>query len=151
MTEIAFYHLETVQLEHVLPKLLEKTLVAGKRAMVLLSTEKQVEYLNGFLWIYDAQSWLPHGSANDGSAENQPIWLSNIDENSNKAEFLFLIDGATSSLLTQYDRCFELFDGRDPNAVNAARERWKDYLAAGYGLTYWSQNKNGDWENQDPS
>ena len=36
MTEIAFYHLQRAPLEKVLPRLLEKTLAAGKRALVIL-------------------------------------------------------------------------------------------------------------------
>ena len=35
-------------------------------------------------------SWLPHGTAQDGSAEEQPIWLTDSDENPNGAAFLFL-------------------------------------------------------------
>ena len=35
MTDVAFYQLERSPLEQVLPKLLEKTLDAGKRALVV--------------------------------------------------------------------------------------------------------------------
>jgi DNA polymerase-3 subunit chi len=149
MTEIAFYHLQTVALEQALPILLEKTLTAGKRALVLAGSVESVEALNGYLWTYDAESWLPHGSANDGDAEDQPVWLSSDDENLNGAEFLFLIDGATSDRVVEFDRCFEIFDGRDDTAVLAARMRWKAYAVAGHVLTYWLQNKVGGWEKKE--
>ena len=67
MTEIAFYHLEKSPLEQVLPKLLEKTLGAGKRALVLAGSEQRVEALAGLLWTYEQGSWLPHGTEQDGS------------------------------------------------------------------------------------
>mgnify|MGYP001482384352 FL=1 len=146
MTEISFYHLERSPLEQALPKLLEKTLSIGKRALVLASTEDRVENLAQVLWTYDPDAWLPHGTAKDGSPEDQPVWLSTEDETPNKATFLFLTDGATSQWVDSYERCFELFDGRDPAAVQAARDRWKAYKAAGHDLSYLQQTPQGGWE-----
>lgn len=146
MTDISFYHLERSPLEQALPKLLEKTLAAGKRALVLASSEERVEALAQTLWTYDPGSWLPHGTPKDGNAENQPVWLSTDPETPNHATFLFLTDGATSEWVDAYERCFEMFDGRDPDAVQAARERWKAYKAAGHDLAYWQQSPAGKWE-----
>ncbi len=147
MTEIAFYHLQTASLERALPMLLEKTLAAGKRALVLAGSDERIETLNGQLWIYEQGSWLPHGSTRDGDAENQPVWLSSDDgDNPNGAEFLFLTDGATSERVADFERCFEVFDGRDAAAVEASRERWKAYSDAGHDLTYWRQSETGGWE-----
>ncbi|MAF95372.1 MAG: DNA polymerase III subunit chi [Rhodospirillaceae bacterium] len=146
MTEIAFYHLEKSPLEQVLPKLLEKTLGAGKRALVLAGSERRVEALTGVLWTYEQGSWLAHGTEQDGSPEDQPVWLTAADDNLNGAEFLFLTDGATSERVGDYERCFELFDGRDAAAVDAARSRWKAYGDAGHDLTYWRQTEAGGWQ-----
>ena len=149
MTEIAFYHLEKSPLEQVLPKLLEKTLGAGKRALVLAGSEQCVEALAGLLWTYEQGSWLPHGTEQDGSPEDQPVWLTAADDNANGAEFLFLTDGATSTHIGDYGRCFELFDGRDAAAVDAARGRWKSYGEDGHDLTYWRQTGAGGWEKKE--
>ena len=149
MTEIAFYHLEKSPLERVLPNLLEKTLGAGKRALVLAGSEQCVEALAGLLWTYEQGSWLPHGTEQDGSPEDQPVWLTAADDNANGAEFLFLTDGANSAHIGDYERCFELFDGRDAAAVDAARERWKSYGEDGHDLTYWRQTGAGGWEKKE--
>lgn len=146
MTDIAFYHLERSTLEEALPKLLEKTLAASKRALVLAGSESRVEALTERLWTYDQDAWLPHGSIKDGNPGDQPVWLSANDSNLNGATFLFLTDGATSADVDAYERCFELFDGNDESAVTAARERWKSYKDAGHELTYWQQNARGGWE-----
>lgn len=146
MTEIAFYHLERWPLERALGMLLGKTLEAGKRAMVLAGSEARVEGLAQVLWTQDPASWLPHGTAKDGQPEDQPIWLTTEDENRNRATYLFLTDGATSGWVDAYERCFELFDGHDTAAVEAARQRWRDYKAAGHDLAYWQQNERGKWE-----
>jgi DNA polymerase-3 subunit chi len=154
LTDIAFYHLEKWPLERALPMLLEKTLKAGKRALVLAGSEARVEALNAMLWTYDQDSWLPHGSAADGEARDQPVWLDIAPEGSdggnlNGAQYLFLTDGATSGRVADFERCFELFDGRDQGAVEAARGRWKDYKAAGHALTYWRQTDAGGWQKQE--
>lgn len=149
MTEIAFYQLRTASLEQTLPKLLEKTLAAGKRALVLVRSVERIESLNGHLWTYEAESWLPHGSGSDGDGEHQPVLLSSDDKNINGANFLFLVDGATSDRVADFDRCFEIFDGRDTEALDAARTRWKDYASNGHKLTYWLQSEVGGWEKKE--
>ncbi len=145
MTDVAFYHLEHSRLEDALPKLLEKTLEAGKRALVLARSEERVEHLANVLWTYDPASWLPHGSVKDGDPAGQPVFLSSEEENRNQAAFLFLADGADSQRVDAYERCFDLFDGHDAAAVQAARERWKSLKAAGHELAYWRQDVNGRW------
>ena len=146
MTEIAFYHLERSSLEQALPKLLEKTLAAGKRALVMAGSDERVEALAGHLWTFEQGSWLAHGTAQDGSPEDQPVWLATADDNANGAQFLFLTDGVTSDLVAEFERCFELFDGKDPDTVEAARGRWKAYGDGGHDLTYWRQTEDGSWE-----
>ena len=87
-----------------------------------------------------------HGAAEDGFAEAQPIWLTTMDENPNDARILVLTDGATSEQVGDYDRCLEVFDGKDDTAVAAARERWKAYGEAGHAVTYYQQTERGGWE-----
>ena len=107
----------------------------------MAGSEGRVEALNGVLWTFQQDSWLPHGSPRDGNAEAHPVWLTIDDENPNGAAFLFLTDGATSANVGDYERCFELFDGNDPAAVEAARGRWSGYKDAGHALTYWQQSE----------
>lgn len=146
MTDVAFYHLQRSTLEQVLPKLLEKTLAADKRAVVLAASAERVEALAAHLWTYDPDSWLPHGTAQDGSSDEQPIWLSQHDENPNGAAFLFLCDGSDSTGVGGYERCFDLFDGNDAAALEAARRRWQARKAEGHAVTYWQQTERGGWE-----
>ena len=146
MTDVAFYQLERSPLEQVLSKLLEKTLDAGKRALVIAGSEARVEVLNVALWSYYQDLWLPHGSAKDGDPTDQPIWLASSDKNVNGADFLFLTDGTASERLADFERCFELFDGNDEVMVAAARDRWKRCKDVGYSLSYWQQTVTGGWE-----
>ena len=133
-TEVNFYHLTKSSLEDALPRLLEKTLQAGERAVVLLGSPERVDALNTHLWTYDPNGFLPHGAARDGEPERQPVWLTHRDENPNGAAFLFVADRARSERVADYKRCFELFDGRDDAAVAESRERWKAYQRRGYPI-----------------
>ena len=145
MAEIGFYHLLTTPLDRALPRLLERARAQGYRIVVRAASPDRVEHLNSVLWTYDEASFLPHGSARDGNAANQPIWLTDGDDNPNAATMLVLVDGAEPGDLTSYSRCTDLFDGNDAAAVEAARDRWRRLKAAGHTLTYWQQTGAG-WE-----
>ena len=146
MTEISFYHLTLLPLERALPRLLEKILQAKKRAVILCGSEEKLDYLNGTLWTLGKLSFIPHGSAKEGYEKDQPIWLTTQDENPNEAQFLILTEGAESPSLPSYERCLDLFDGNDEEALMDARKRWKSYKEQGHTLTYWKQTESGAWE-----
>ena len=146
MTEVRFYHLTRSTLESALPKMLEKTRERDQRAVVLAGSPERVEALASFLWTYNDRGFLPHGSAKDGCAADQPIWLSDKDERPNGAGVLFLTDGADSEKIEDYDLCAVLFDGKDPDAVSASRDQWRVLKEAGHEVTYWQQEESGKWE-----
>lgn len=148
MTEILFYHLERASLESVLPGLLEKTLERGWRATVRASSRERVEALDGHLWTYRDDSFLPHGAS--GEAARQPVWLTDGEDLANAPQVLFLVDGAKAdaSAIGGLDRCVMIFDGKDEDAVSDARAFWKSAGAAGHDVTYWKQSEQGRWEKQ---
>ena len=146
MTDVGFYHLTATTLEAALPRLLEKVLAAGQRAVVLAGSPERVEALNSQLWSYNPGSFLPHGSKADGNAADQPIWLTDQDENPNGAGVLVLTEGVRSERVGEFARCLDLFDGADAQAVADARTRWTDYKAKGFAVTYWQQTSSGGWE-----
>ena len=147
MTEIRFYHLTRKTLEQALPEMLEKTLERGWKAVVMTGSPERAEALTQHLWTYNPNSFLPHGNAKDGNAALQPVWLTPADERPNKAEVLFLTDGAESEHLNDYARVCELFDGNDDEATASARRRWAIYKTSGHELSYWQQGDKG-WNNQ---
>jgi DNA polymerase III subunit chi len=145
MTEIGFYHLTRTELGQALPQLLGRTLAVGQRALVLCRTQEHVSDLDEALWQTGDPEWLPHGSEANGDADLQPIWLAIDDAAPNRARFLFLVDGAETARIAEFDRVFDLFDGSDDGAVEAARRRWKAAKQAGHAMTYWQQGPRG-WE-----
>lgn len=147
MTEVWFYHLERTGLDQALPELLEKTIQKGWRALVRTGAPERVEHLDGWLWSYKEDSFLPHGVANDPQAARQPILITTGFENPNRADALFLVDGADFGDLDGYQRCAVLFDGGDPEQLTRARRQWTAAKAQGLSVSYWKQMTRG-WEKQ---
>jgi len=150
MTEVRFYHLTHTQLEQALPELLEKTLERNVRAVVMTGSAERAEALTQHLWTYKPDAFLPHGTAKDGNAEDQPVLITPEDERPNGATFLFLTDGASSAKLKEYARVCDLFDGNDPSAVAAARQRRSTAKKEGHALSYWQQTEKG-WIDATPA
>jgi DNA polymerase-3 subunit chi len=144
-TEIRFYHLERTGQDQVLPGLISKALENGHRILVKTSGDKETERLNEHLWVYDPNSFMPHGTKKEGHAEKQPVFLTANDENPNNADVLILTNGTESAMHANFKLCCEMLDGRNEDAVSAARARWKKYKDKGFAITYWQQGEKG-WE-----
>jgi DNA polymerase-3 subunit chi len=143
MTEVGFYHLTRSTLAQAVPQLLARTLAAGHRALVVAPNVAELEALSSALWAQP--TWLPHGTASDGDPDLQPIWLSVDAEPANGARYLFLVAGAGTDRIKDFDRAFDVFDGNLLDSVDAARLRWKTARDAGHTLAYWQQTESS-WQ-----
>lgn len=145
--EVWFYHLERSGLDQVLPDLLERTLARGWKALVRSREAERLDHLDGWLWAFRDDSFLPHGLAGEPHASAQPVLLTTGMENPNGADALFLLDGAEPGSLDAFVRCVVLFDGRDEAALAAARAQWSGFKSKGLPVSYWRQMAHG-WEKQ---
>jgi DNA polymerase-3 subunit chi len=143
VVEYGFYHLTRTALEPALGRLLERVLASGQRAVVVASSAERVEALNRALWTVGRESFLPHGSRDDGFAEDQPVFLTDRADYPNGATVLVLVDGAELEPAPQFARCVYLFDGNDDAAVAQARALWRKRQEQGDALTYWQQTEHG--------
>ena len=151
MSETLFYHLERRSLEEILPGLVEKSLSRGWRAAIKTDSSERSDALDTLLWTYDDQSFLAHAQQGDGDAAGQPVLISVEEGNPNSAQIFFYVGGALPAdwqALSDLARVVLLFDGRDANALAAARAAWKDAKAAGHDVTYWKETPSGKFEKQ---
>ena len=144
--EVVFYHLLFKSLEEALPQLLEKCLERDWKVVVQTGSPERCKALDSHLWTYSDQSFLPHGTKDDGYAEHQPIYLTSDQEDPNQADVRFMVDRAPPPPLAGYTRAIYMFDGRDEEAVAEARQRWRDAKAEGFQIAYWQQTEAGGWE-----
>ena len=146
MTEILFYQIERQPLEQVLPRLLQLSLDRGWRAVVEADSDERVKALDAALWTIGEESFLPHGTAEDGNSELQPIFLTSGGENPNNANIRFVISGAALPEGESYERIVYLFEGHDESSLERARSLWKTLKQAGADITYWQQEESGAWK-----
>jgi DNA polymerase-3 subunit chi len=144
--EFFFYHLETQPLQAALPVLLEKTLERGWRACLRFSTKERLDAIDSALWTYRDDSFLPHGTARDGPAARQPIYLTLGGETPNGANVVFLAETAEEPEPERFARVVRLFDGADVEARAKAREEWQTAKARGCPASYWRQDPSGAWK-----
>ncbi len=144
--ELLFYHLERAPLEWVLPDLLSKSLEKGWRAVVETTEPARIVALDGMLWTYSDESFLPHGTIGDENAADQQVLITDQPGNDNKADIRFFIDGGDVTAHEGYERLVYIFNGNDEDVLNKAREQWKLAKAAGLEATYWQQSPEGRWE-----
>lgn len=82
--ELKIYNLQYTPWSKMLPKLVEKIWKQQRRIVIHTSPEAR-ESINVALWTYKPNSFLPHGSFEDGQPESQPIWVTDKVENPNQA------------------------------------------------------------------
>lgn len=150
MTEVLFYHLQNMTVEHVLPPLLEKSLQRGWRVIVQSTSEERTDALDAHLWTYRDDSFLPHATWRVADVGSQPIVLTVEQGNPNGAQVRFLIDNAALPAdAEQYQRMVLVFDGDDNEALASARAAWTESKSRGFDVTYWQADEGGRWQRRD--
>lgn len=123
--------------------------------MVQLGDAERIAPLDEHLWTFADNQFLPHASTKsadgerDPNPQNHPVWLTDGDENPNKAVVRFFVEGAfprTDTPLDGYTRIILMFDGNSEDAVKAARQSWKAMRDGGHSLSYWKQSDTGAWQ-----
>lgn len=104
------------------------------------------DQIDGHLWTWREQSFLPHGIDGGEFDARQPILLTTGAANPNGANIRFLCAGADIEDLNGYERVVVMFDGHDNEQLQQARGQWRRFSGADHQLTYWQQNGSGGWE-----
>jgi DNA polymerase-3 subunit chi len=126
---------------------LPRALAQGWRVFVRGTDPAALERLDGQLWLTGGdEAFLPHGLAGGAHDGDQPVLLGQ-GAPANGARVLALVDGATAtdSEISAMERVWVLFDGNDPDRLQAARAQWKAVTGAGHAAQYWSED-SGRWE-----
>ena len=145
-TTVQFYHLLSTSRERAVPKLMQKVLGTGSKAVMILDSETALKEMSDALWSNDPASFIPHGGPRDGNETLQPIYLTLTDKNPNGADILCVCDGSSPESLAHYAKVLDVFDGTNDDAVKAARVRWAQYKDKGYALQYIKQQPGGSWK-----
>jgi len=146
MTEINFYVSSAASNDAIyklLPSLLERIISQQHKVLIACKNEAEVKRVDKFLWEYNAEKFIPHGTASKEHAEDQPILITSEEENKNLSDILICLSGKTVSDFSSYLKVIDIFEGSEEQK-QAGRERWKDYKSKGYDLSYFT-SENGKW------
>jgi DNA polymerase-3 subunit chi len=142
--KVDFYHLTRTPLDRVLPVIAQKLLDEGGRLLIVADEEAERARLDGLLWSYSAESFLPHAQAGAADDSRQPVLIAEVPEAANGARNVALADGVWRDEALGFDRAFHFF-GED--RIAEARTAWKGLAdRAGVERRYWKQNDAGRWE-----
>lgn len=141
-----FYHLIRSSPAETLALLLPRALSQGWRVMIRGTDALALQRLDEKLWVDPPETFVPHGMEGGPHDARQPVLLGQGPA-TNDPQGLFLIDGAdvTPDEARPLERVWLLFDGGNPDAVAAARMKWKMLTGAGIAAQYWSE-ESGKWE-----
>ncbi|MBX3593292.1 DNA polymerase III subunit chi [Sphingomonas sp.] len=141
--QVDFYHLTVTPVERALPGIAAKVVDGGGRLLVVSADPGQRARIDGALWSWQAESFLPHAQAGEGDDRIQPVLIGPEVEPANGARFVALIDGEWRDAALDFDRAFHFFDGE---AIGAARVAWKGLAGRDdVERRYWKQDENGRW------
>lgn len=120
-------------------KVVRKHYLAGHRLIIYTQDLQRLDYFDRLLWGFDAVAFIPHVSSDDPLASETAIvlthsaplkareraaapdaWLLNLDVNCPPEAQNFL-------------RILEIVSNHEQDRA-AARERWREYVAAGHEL-----------------
>ena len=142
--KVDFYHLTRTPLERVLPAIAQKVLDDGGRLLIVAGDDTARAKLDGLLWSYSAESFLPHAQAGAGDDSLQPVLIAEGVVAGNGARNVALADGVWRDEALGFDRTFHFFD---EDRIVEARAAWRTLGdREGIERRYWKQNDAGRWE-----
>ena len=133
MVEVAFHTGLSDPLDYAC-RLLRKAWRQG-RQLVVTGAPEQLQRLDGLLWTFEPDEFVPHlrlrrGEAVSPPLRRTPIWLADAAEDAESRDVLINLGPDWPQAAGAFARVIELV-GALPDAVDAGRQRWRCYVTAG--------------------
>jgi len=111
--EINFYQVDETIIKSLAPLLL-KVLEEKKKALIFCRSENQIKEIDGSLWSYGRNKFIPHVTISDKDfvMDRQPILITNKEENTNKADYLVFLDEPDEAFISKFSRVFYFYEGK---------------------------------------
>ncbi|MBU6140357.1 MAG: DNA polymerase III subunit chi [Proteobacteria bacterium] len=109
--EANFYQVDESIGKSIAPLLL-KILSEKKKVLIFCREQIQIEEIDGALWNYGRNKFIPHASIFDKEFESkrQPVLLTNKEENLNSADYLVFLDEPSKAFISEFSRVFYFFE-----------------------------------------
>ncbi|WP_374292401.1 DNA polymerase III subunit chi [Paenirhodobacter enshiensis] len=146
MMPALFYHVTQSSVDAVVSTLLERALQQGWRIELRTPSRERSDWYDQRLWLGSEEGFLPHGLQGGPHDALQPVLLTERAAGPG-FQAVMSVEGAevAPDEVPAHERVWILFDGRDPMAVERARDQWRALAASGAGAQYWSE-ETGRWQ-----
>jgi DNA polymerase-3 subunit chi len=137
MTQVDFYILAAQARDDrfgLACRLTDKAWRQGRRVLLHTAGPEDARHLDGLLWSYRDQSFIPHGALGQADPALNPVLIGNPGQDPGD-EHDVLINLATEvpTFFSRFDRVLECVDN-DEAARQASRDRYRFYKEHGYPL-----------------
>lgn len=120
-------------------QVVHKHYLAGRPLLVYTRDTKRLEKFDRLLWGYEATAFVPHVAADDPLADRTPVLLATAAPlpmplpGAALPAWLVNLDLDCPPEAERFERILEIVSDHDQDK-QAARERWRQYQAAGHTL-----------------
>jgi len=146
LSEVYFYHVTKQTIAIALQQLLAKSLDVGWTVFIRGKDVESLKLLDDNIWTIQPESFIPHALIGSQIDQKCNILLGTEENDSSNSDFLISVNGALISVeeISSYKRCALLFDDKNSDEMNIAREQWIEFTKADIRTKYWSQ-ETGVW------
>jgi len=109
--EINFYEVDEDLFKAIGPVVL-KILDEQKTAIIFVKDVDKMKKLDEVLWTFGRNKFVPHATISDPdfTPSQQPVLISNLEENTNNADYLIFLDEPEIDFTKQFSRLFYFFE-----------------------------------------
>ncbi|HET6470218.1 MAG TPA: DNA polymerase III subunit chi [Pseudomonadales bacterium] len=134
MTRVDFYILPDVDIEAQLRfacRLAHRAMSSGQRVHVHVDDAAASRDLDGLMWEYPEQRFLPHGIAGEPAAAKAPVIIDHREPADGHDELLINLSASIPPFFGRFERVAEIVVQK---AREVGRDRYKYYRDRGYPL-----------------
>jgi DNA polymerase-3 subunit chi len=114
-------------------RIAEKARRAGQRVLIHTPLEAEVTHINGLLWTYWEQGFVPHGLLGRDDPALNPIMIGDGSKDEAEHGVLINLEAGVPLFFSRFERLIECLD-HDEAVKAAGRERFRYYREHGYPL-----------------
>lgn len=113
-------------------ELAKRCFAAGKPTLILARNQAQAELIDGRLWDFEAEAFIPHQIAGlDEDDEDTPVLV--VPPQLDMPDRPYILNLRDEAFRGTCERVLEVVPA-DPSAREPLRQRWRDYKARGFEL-----------------
>lgn len=135
--EINFYQLDSINYKSI-AQILLKIREGENRTLIYAKNDELLKQIDEGLWSFSKTKFLPHATKwEDVNPHEQPTFLTNEENNQNKANFLIMLDDVSDEFLKNFEKIFYFFSNSN---VDFARKLYSNYKKKSFIINFYKKD-----------